>query len=305
MIRKIIALTLLLCSTLSSGEAQLPFPVLMGRTRQAKRKPTHLQKKDVVELKRLTRQYKRSITLLDKEPIYHIPHQIHFIWIGPKPFPEDSIKNVQAFQTFHPDWIMNFWTDSEDRPLPIPGLVRRLVTEEYFEPIMDLYRVSTNYGEKADLLRFVIMNKEGGLYFDHDASCEKSFAPMADRYDFVAALERIQYHDGLKSCLAPAIGLFLSRPDHPILQRSIELSHLRWNTVPTYPHDEQWRSVIYRTFDSFAMATKELRAKDNSRDLLLPTAYFYANLAFKKPFLKRLNRDGYLYSVHDCDKSWR
>jgi mannosyltransferase OCH1-like enzyme len=282
-----------------------PFNVLMGDCKQAKHQPLNLRPSDRAELKVLEKAYTHNIKFLKKSPLAHIPHHMHLIWIGPKPFPPESVENVRSFRKFHPNWVMNFWTDSPDRPTPIPGMIKRLVTTEYFLPILDLYTKSTNYGEKADLLRFVILYNEGGLYFDHDATCLCSFTDFADHFDFVTACERLQYHDGIDSYVTPAIGLFLTRPGHPILQKSISLAKERWDTVPNYPANYAWRRVIYRTFDSFAYASKLLHNKEGNRDLILPTVYFYPNLAFRTEFVKKLQKSGYVYSVHACNGAWR
>jgi mannosyltransferase OCH1-like enzyme len=312
---KTIALSLLSCfsllfspltgSALHRERVSSRFENLMGECKEAKIRGPNLPSADRTALKALGRDYEKNIRFLKKEPLNHIPHQMHLIWIGPRPFPEESINNVQSFQKYHPDWTMNFWTDSPDRPTPIPGMVKRLVTEEYFQPIFDLYAQSTNYGEKSDLLRFVIMFKEGGLYFDHDAECVRSLEAFADRFDFIVACERLQYHDGIDSYVAPAIGLFLCRPNHPILQESMVLARKRWNTVPEYPANEAWRSVIYRTFDSFAKASMTLHNTDGNRDIILPLAYFYPNFAFHKSFVRKLQKAGYVYSLHGLKKSWR
>ena len=299
------ALLVVFAPSFAKQSSPMTFDTLMGKTSQAKHKPPHLPRKDRSLFKRLSQSYTENMKSLNEAPLNHIPHQMHVIWIGPKPFPQESVANVQSFRDHHPDWTMNFWTDSVDRQAPIPDMVLRLVSEEYFQEIMDLYTTSTNYAEKADLLRCVFMYKEGGLYFDHDASCLQSFNGLADHFDFVVACERIQYHAGMDSFIAPAIGLFLSRPGHPILQRFIDLAHRRWNTVPTYPKGQEWRSVIYRTFDSFALATKDKCNTEGNRDLILPTAYFYPNLAFKPRFLKKLARGGYVYSIHGKAGSWR
>jgi hypothetical protein len=281
------------------------FEILMGDCKQARSRPRHLRQADRDDLRVLGEAYDKNIVFLEKEPLYHIPHQMHLIWIGPRPFPEESIENVRSFQKYHPGWIMNFWTDSPDRPTPIPGMKKRLVTDEYFLPVLDLLARSTSYGEKADLLRFVIMYKEGGLYFDHDASCLKSLEAFADRFDFVAACERMQYHDGIDTYITPAIGLFLCRPFHPILEKSWNFARERWDTVPNYPQGEAWRRVIYRTFNSFAEASKKLHNTDGNRDIILPVAYFYPNFAFKLPFVKKLQKAGYVYSLHDYKGAWR
>ncbi len=281
------------------------FEKLMGDCKQAISRPRHLRPADRDDLRVLGDAYTKNIPFLKKDPLYHIPHQMHLIWIGPRLFPEESIENVRSFRKYHPDWIMNFWTDSPDRQPPIPGMVQRLVTKDYFLPIFDLYTRSTNYGEKSDLLRFVIMYKEGGLYFDHDATCLRSFESFADHFDYVAACERMQYHDGIDTYITPAIGLFLCKPRHPIMQKSWLLAKERWDTVPDYPPHQAWKRVIYRTFDSFAKASMLLYNTGENRDIILPVAYFYPNLAFEKEFVKKLEKAGYIYSVHGCDGAWR
>ena len=281
------------------------FSELMGDSIHTKQRIRRLPSTDRKDLKLLSTANEKNLQLLKKPCLYHIPHQMHLIWIGPKPFPDVSIANVRSFQEYHPDWAINFWTDSPDRPLPIPGLVRRCITDDYFQPVLDLLKKSNNYGETSDLLRFVIMFKEGGLYFDHDASCLRDFSSLADHYDFVAACERVQYHEGLDSSITPAIGLFLSRPGHPILKKSIALAHQRWDDPHTYPPKELWRRVIYRTFDSFAHASKMLHNTEGNRDLILPTAYFYPNFAFKIEFVKKLEKSGIAYSLHDYQGAWK
>jgi hypothetical protein len=278
---------------------------LMGNISRLKDEVHQLSKEDKKTLQQFSANYKKGVRRLHQAPLHHIPHHMHLIWIGPKPFPQESIANVQSFRTHHPDWTMFFWTDSLDRPLPIPGMVRRLITEEYFEPVLDLLKISTNYGEKSDLIRFVIMDKEGGLYFDHDALCLKSCTELADHFDFVIACERMDYHDGLDSRMAPAIGLFLSRPHHPIFQKAIQLAHARWNVPFSYPPDKMWKRTIYRTFDSFAMATKLLHSSQGNNAFILPAAYFYTNLAFKKSSVQKLMKAGYVYSLHECQGAWR
>src|ERR1700688_1443629 len=55
-----------------------------------------------------------------------IPRVIHAIWLGPRPFPESSVKNIQAWIDRHPGWTFKFWTDLE-RPPPCPEMQRVLV----------------------------------------------------------------------------------------------------------------------------------------------------------------------------------
>ena len=138
------------------------FEKLMGDCKQAISRPRHLRPADRDDLRVLGDAYTKNIPFLKKDPLYHIPHQMHLIWIGPRLFPEESIENVRSFRKYHPDWIMNFWTDSPDRQPPIPGMVQRLVTNDYFLPIFDLYTRSTNYGEKSDYYVLSLCTKRVG-----------------------------------------------------------------------------------------------------------------------------------------------
>ncbi len=305
-LKKLFSKERLFAKAKSHGKTSKPlFVKLMGDCKQGRHRPRHLRAKDRSFLKLFSRAYDKNMSFLKKEPLNHIPHQMHLIWIGPRPFPAESVDNVRSFRTHHPDWVMNFWTDNPDREPPIPGMVKRLVTNEYFLPVLDLYTRSTNYGEKSDLLRFVIMFNEGGLYFDHDATCLRSLERFADSFDYVSACERLQYHEGIDEYFAPAIGLFLCKPHHPILKKSWSLARERWDSAPHYSGKQAWKRVIYRTFDSFAKASILLHNTDGNRDLILPSSYFYANLVFKKPFVKKLQKAGYVYSVHDCKGAWR
>ena len=84
---------------------------------------------DRADFKKLAKDYKKKIAFLKKKDLNTIPRKIHFIWLGPKAFPEASVRNVISWKKLHPNWEIFFWTDSPDRPIPVPGMKRRLVSE--------------------------------------------------------------------------------------------------------------------------------------------------------------------------------
>ena len=55
------------------------------------------------------------------EGAQRVPKVIHFVWLGPNPFPRESVENVRSWMARHPGWVVNFWTD-RDRPAPCPGM---------------------------------------------------------------------------------------------------------------------------------------------------------------------------------------
>ncbi len=112
-----------------------------------------------------------------------IPKIVHFIWIGPKAFPRESVENVRTWMAKNPGWTFYFWTDRQ-RPLPCPGMQARMIQDFDFFKLRDCFSKSDNYGEKSDVLRYEILYREGGVYVDHDVKCFKSFDVLNRSYDF-------------------------------------------------------------------------------------------------------------------------
>ena len=69
---------------------------------------------------------KNSSTKLSCTVNPSIPKVLHFIWLGPKEFPRDSIPNIQSWVEKHPGWKVKFWTDRK-RNLPSTAVEECLV----------------------------------------------------------------------------------------------------------------------------------------------------------------------------------
>ncbi len=240
-----------------------------------------------------------------------IPHTIHFIWLGPKTFPTESIKNVQSWAKKHPDWTIYFWTDSPTRPLPIPTMKRRLVAEYSFGDLEKYIPQTNNWGEKSDLMRYIILYNEGGIYVDHDCLCYKSFKNLAQFFHFVTCFERPHYHQSVDTFVLPSNGLIAARPKHPILKSCIERICKVWDTIESkYSEDitseASTKRVLERTYDSFVFATlKEWSYTSKRKDLVLPSTFFYSQKIFNKKILSELKRKGLIFSTHTYAGSWK
>ena len=144
-------------------------------------------KEDVEHLNLFKRMYDLKKGLIGASgEMQRIPKVVHFIWIGPRQFPRESVENVRSWMAKNPGWTFNFWTDRQ-RPLPCPGMKMRMIRELNFLKLHDCFAKSDNYGEKSDLLRYEILYQEGGVYVDHDVKCFKPFDPLNTAYDFSAA----------------------------------------------------------------------------------------------------------------------
>lgn len=118
-----------------------------------------------------------------------IPSILHYIWLGKAPFPETSRANMAHFAKMMKDFggSVFFWTDQTS---PLPEFCEWLksnsihlinvdsvfgkndLMDHFFQYRCALAKIPPNYGEASDLLRYEILDRFGGYYFDHDVKKE-------------------------------------------------------------------------------------------------------------------------------------
>lgn len=208
---------------------------------------------------------------------FRIPKTIHAIWLGPRPFPIESIQNMRTWLAHHPDWDFCFWTDRERIP-PCEGMRIRLVQNFKLQFFEKAYEQARDWGEKADLLLYEILYREGGVYIDHDANCLSFFDPLHRGYDFYAALE-MPHHGPNNWALTVGLGVVGSRPHHPIVREAVHKVLEGWNRVTQTFKDghaiTQQQLNLHRTYLGLTLALKEPACSIKQRDIIFPAAYFY------------------------------
>jgi mannosyltransferase OCH1-like enzyme len=213
-----------------------------------------------------------------KSSLCRIPKTIHIIWLGPKPFPLNSLENIRTWIAHHPDWTIKFWTD-RDRPLPHPKMQLELVHNLKFFKLLECYKKADNYGEKSDILCYEILHQEGGLCIDHDIKCLKSFDNFNKTYDFYCGLE-LPCQTYLSSCIQASQSLIASRPGHPILNQTIDWLAQHWDDIEkAYPGKDSESvliRMIHRTCYAFAHSVRSQVNQYGNVDIVFPALYFNA-----------------------------
>jgi hypothetical protein len=227
--------------------------------------------------------------------VARIPKVVHFIWLGPRPFPPSSVENVRMWMAHHPDWTFKFWTDRERVP-PCSDMEVVLIDRYPFASLADCYADTDNFGERSDLLRYEILYNEGGVYVDHDANCLKSFDSLHRAYDFYCCLETPHPSFAGRS-ITTGNGLVGSRPAHPVIAQVIQEISQRWATV-----GHQFRSndvharkerVLNRTYIALTHALPKTIGRNGNIDIVLPAAYFFSKTGIPS-----------LYSKHGYATAW-
>lgn len=128
-----------------------------------------------------------------------IPKKIHWIWLG-SPLPEKYKKFQESWKKYHPHWEFKLWTDKDVKNFEMKN--------------KKLYDEAINLGQKSDIFRLEILEREGGLYIDTDFECLKSFDLFHHLCDFYTGLghsKNVVFYNGLIGSCA----------GHPILKECI------------------------------------------------------------------------------------
>jgi len=100
--------------------------------------------------------------------------RIHQIWVGPKPIPAKSLKFIDGIKALHPDYEYRLWTDADLTP-------KNFTTLEYIHS-------TPVYAQKADIMRYEIIYRHGGVYLDIDFEILKPLTGLLTE-DFVVCNE--------------------------------------------------------------------------------------------------------------------
>lgn len=283
------------------------FEILEGKNSNFWRK---LSDTDLYDLQFYKENYNRQISYLDNgdKSIARIPPVLHWIWLGPKPFPAESVELVQSWIALHPDWSFNFWTDNQERPLPVEGMVRRSVHELVSSPLYNFINKTSNFGERSDLARYIILSSEGGIYIDHDVRCYSSFDKLTRCFDFFVGLEPPHRNPGFTTRVFPCNAVIGTAPGHTILAKAMEEVQARWETIgrryPGLDPKSSFARVLNRTFMSFADAVRQRLNTGEGRDIVFPASFFFPDRIFSPQEIAQLISQGRVLASHRFAATW-
>lgn len=211
---------------------------------------------------------------VDKTASAKIPKVIHFIWLGPKDFPETSVRKIAKWVELHPDWTFKFWTDI-DRDPPMKVMKKQLIEDFSFQFLLDAYDQSDNFGEKAKVLSYEILFREGGVYIDHDVKPCKSLEELNLLLDFYCGLEKLA-PSILSSSIYAASHLIGARPNHPIIKETLVWLKERWKKLEEFYPGHTKIALRNRFVHRALWALNEgiERGMGEGFNLIFPASYF-------------------------------
>lgn len=94
-----------------------------------------------------------------------IPQHIHQVFFS-KDIPENFKKAQATCKEVHKEYKYTFWTQE---------MVDTLI-DEYYPNIRELFRNYPHWVHRADVARYVIISRFGGIYLDMDTICKQRYS---------------------------------------------------------------------------------------------------------------------------------
>jgi mannosyltransferase OCH1-like enzyme len=214
-----------------------------------------------------------------------IPHLIHQT-AKTADIPQQWRAYQQRVKELHPDWTYKLWTDEDNL-----AFVREQMPE-----LLDVFTRLPKNIMRADVIRYVLMHKLGGLYLDLDFEMLKPFD--LTRYDCVLALETPGAFNR-ESRVGNAF--FASAPGHPFFKAVLD--ELRANPPIGKPDVE----VLTATGPHFITRVLHERFPDPSslNMLIAPDAWFSPRVPRSARQHRAIATNGVTYGIHHCHGTWR
>jgi inositol phosphorylceramide mannosyltransferase catalytic subunit len=270
----------LLINPLWAGERPLGFDSGMETdTRYSKYSSRY--SKEWGDLKNLYNAYQKIKP--SKKGSYRIPKKIHMIWLGSDP-PKFVWTMFDSWKRNHSGWEVKLWTQKEVDSFQLKNL--------------EAYQKAKNWGEKSDIFRYELLEREGGIYVDADFECLQPFDDICKRADFFTG---VAYSEGPPHFYNGLIGC---RPGHPIMRRCV-------SDIRVGPGDNDFQRILHATGPHyFSACIRSCMAEDVGVFAPMPVTFFYPFPDTRRDFYSDINvvkRDWvhpWSYAIHYWKLSW-
>jgi mannosyltransferase OCH1-like enzyme len=201
--------------------------------------------------------------------------------------PEQERVYQARLRALHPDWTYKLWTDEDNAAF---------VNAEYPDFADVFFRLPKNI-MRADVIRYLLLYRLGGLYLDTDYEMLKPFD--LNQHACVLPWESAGHHGPGKDRICNSI--FASEPGHPFFKMVID-------DLKAHPPLDANQDVIEATGPVFftkilrRLSDEQIRAMDIH---LPPRPLFSPPTPRSQRQHDAIVNEGVAYGIHHCHGSWR
>jgi len=172
-----------------------------------------------------------------KKEDFPIPKKIHCIWLGPKE-PAYFRKFIKTFKKFAPGYTIRVWKDSDltkhNFPITLPYIkkiklgqgqkIKEWTNQKTMFKTDDTPYTYSKWAQISDLMRYEIIYREGGYYFDANMFLVKDITKLFERKESFVGCNELG--NNLHKSPILSNSFFGSIPNSPILKRLLTKSFL-------------------------------------------------------------------------------
>lgn len=141
-----------------------------------------------------------------------IPQIIHQIWSGvDEPLPDYFKSMGETWKEHHPTWEYMLWDNQKMNDF----------IQEFYPQYWDVYTAFQYNIQRWDAIRYLILDKIGGVYVDFDSECLKPLDELFIGKECCFSLEPAEHGIVFNKQLYFNNALMASVPDHPFMEEVI------------------------------------------------------------------------------------
>ena len=202
---------------------------------------------------------------------------IHYIWLGGKKKPRLIRKCIAGWKKLMPDWQIKEWNESN------VDLDKYTFCREAYD--------AKRYAFAADVIRFDVLYREGGLYFDTDVKLLKNLTPLTEKY---VAFSGYEY-----KMVAPGLVLFAAEPCNAVLKEVLNVYKETHFIVDGKENKKVVGEYFSEVLEKYGFVYED-KEQDCDNFTILPSTYFCPTDGYGNP----INFSDNTFSVHLFAGSW-
>ena len=199
--------------------------------------------------------------------------------------PEEWRGFQQTVRALHPSWEYKLWTDDANLDLVSRNAPRWL----------DLYKTLPRNIMRADMIRYIILHLEGGLYLDLDYEVFRPF-DLLDKKIVLPSESSPGEEVILGNCI------LASEPDHPFWKHALTEMEKGFAGLGRKPLEED---VIWLTGPGLLTRTYQKYGREDQSICLPPRNSFHPKTPRNQEEYDAVRSIPGVYGVHHCAGTWR
>lgn len=187
-----------------------------------------------------------------------IPRIIHQIWSGIEdPLPEQFRVLRETWKEHHPNWKYELWNHEKMNSFIL----------EFYPQYWNTYRNFKYNIQRWDAIRYLILDKIGGIYTDFDTECVKPINDFLENKECCFSIEPQEHANILGLPMLINNAIMMSIPGHDFMKRVIIEVFERTSNTP-YSH----RNLEILDTTGPLMLTRTYEQYDKKNDVFLMPA---------------------------------